>query len=123
METRAVKTANGYALTGNKTWITNSPIADVFVVWAKCVGGDYDGKLRGFILEKGAKVLSAPAIHGKVGLRASITADVVRDEFAVSDDPMLPGVSGLKGPSTCRNSTIFGIAWGALGVADICCDP
>src|SRR3546814_7597789 len=113
METRAVKTANGYALTGNKTWITNSPIADVFVVWAKCVGGDYDGKIRGFILEKGMKGLSAPAIHGKVGLRASITGEIVMDEVEVSAEQMLPEVSGLRGPFTCLNSARFGIAWGA----------
>jgi len=120
METRAVKTASGYKLTGNKTWITNSPIADVFVVWAKCVGGDYDGKIRGFILEKGAKGLSAPAIHGKVGLRASITGEIVMDEVDVAEDRMLPGASGLKGPFTCLNSARFGIAWGALGAAEFC---
>ncbi len=111
METRAVKTADGYKLTGNKMWITNSPIADVFVVWAKCVGGDFDGKIRGFILEKGMKGLSAPAIHGKVGLRASITGEIVMDEVEVSADQMMPGVSGLKGPFTCLNSARYGIAW------------
>jgi glutaryl-CoA dehydrogenase len=120
METRAVKTADGYKLTGNKMWITNSPIADVFVVWAKCVGGDYDGKIRGFILEKGMKGLTAPAIHGKVGLRASITGEVVMDEVEIADSQMLPGVSGLKGPFTCLNSARFGIAWGALGAAEFC---
>ncbi len=120
METRAVKTANGYKLTGNKMWITNSPIADVFVVWAKCVGGDYDGKIRGFILEKGWKGLSAPAIHGKVGLRASITGEIVMDEVEVDEQQMMPGVSGLKGPFTCLNSARYGIAWGALGAAEFC---
>jgi glutaryl-CoA dehydrogenase len=120
METRAVKTAHGYTLTGNKMWISNSPIADVFVVWGKCVGGDYDGRIRGFILEKGMKGLSAPAIHGKVGLRASITGEIVMDEVEISDEQMLPGVSGLKGPFTCLNSARFGIAWGALGAAEFC---
>jgi glutaryl-CoA dehydrogenase len=120
METRAVKTTHGYALTGSKMWISNSPIADVFVVWGKCVGGDYDGRIRGFILEKGMKGLSAPAIHGKVGLRASITGEIVMDNVEISDDQMLPGVSGLKGPFTCLNSARFGIAWGALGAAEFC---
>jgi glutaryl-CoA dehydrogenase len=104
METRAVKTSDGYKISGNKMWITNSPIADVFVVWAKCAGGDFDGKIRGFILDKGMKGLSAPAIHGKVGLRASITGEIVMDEVEVSDEQMMPGVSGLKGPFTCLNS-------------------
>ena len=120
METRAVKTADGYSLTGNKIWISNSPIADVFIIWGKCVGGDYDGRIRGFILEKGMKGLSAPAIKGKVGLRASITGEIVMDNVEVSDDQMLPGVSGLKGPFTCLNSARFGIAWGALGAAEAC---
>jgi glutaryl-CoA dehydrogenase len=120
METRAVKTADGYKLTGNKMWITNSPIADVFVVWAKVVGGDDDDKIRGFILEKGMKGLSAPAIHGKVGLRASITGEIVMDEVEIGADQMMPGVSGLRGPFTCLNSARFGIAWGALGAAEAC---
>ena len=120
METRAVKTANGYLVTGNKMWISNSPIADVFVIWGKCVGGDHDGRIRGFILEKGMKGLSAPAIHGKVGLRASITGEIVMDNVEISDEQMLPGVSGLKGPFTCLNSARFGIAWGALGAAEFC---
>jgi len=120
METRAVKTADGYRLTGTKMWISNSPIADVFLVWAKCVGGEFDGKIRGFILEKGTKGLSAPAIHGKVGLRASITGEVVMDEVDIPDTQMLPGVSGLRGPFTCLNSARFGIAWGALGAAEAC---
>ena len=120
METRAVKTTDGYKLSGTKMWITNSPIADVFVVWAKCVGGDHDGKIRGFILEKGMKGLSAPAIHGKVGLRASITGEIVMDEVEVGQEQMMPGVSGLKGPFTCLNSARYGIAWGALGAAEAC---
>lgn len=120
MDTRARKTADGYALTGNKMWITNSPIADVFVVWAKCVGGEHDGKIRGFILDKGMKGLSAPAIHGKVGLRASVTGEIVMDNVEVSDAQMLPGVTGLKGPFTCLNSARYGIAWGALGAAEFC---
>ncbi|MFW8567151.1 acyl-CoA dehydrogenase [Orrella sp. 11846] len=120
METRATKTASGYTLTGNKMWITNSPVADVFVVWAKCVGGDHDGEIRGFILDKGMKGLSAPEIHGKVGLRTSVTGEIVMDEVEVSDEQMLPGVSGLRGPFTCLNSARFGIAWGALGAAEFC---
>ena len=123
MESRAVKTDSGYKLSGTKMWITNSPIADVFVVWAKCVGGDFDGKIRGFILEKGMKGLSAPAIHGKVGLRASITGEIVMDEVDVSEDHMMPGVSGLRGPFTCLNSARYGIAWGALGAAEFCWHP
>ena len=120
METRAKKIDSGYSLSGNKMWITNSPIADVFVVWARCTGGDFDGKIRGFILEKGMKGLSAPAIHGKVGLRASITGEIVMDDVQVSDEQMLPGVSGLRGPFTCLNSARYGIAWGALGAAEAC---
>ena len=120
METRAVKVDGGYKLSGNKMWITNSPIATVFVVWAKCVGGEHDGKIRGFILEKGMKGLSAPAIHGKVGLRASITGEIVMDEVQVSEAQMMPKVSGLRGPFTCLNSARYGIAWGALGAAEFC---
>jgi len=120
MDTRARKTADGYALTGNKMWISNSPIADVFVVWAKCVGGEHDGRIRGFILEKGMKGLSAPAIKGKVGLRASITGEIVMDNVEVGEEQMLPDVSGLKGPFTCLNSARYGIAWGALGAAEFC---
>lgn len=120
MECRATKTESGYVLNGNKTWITNSPIADVFVVWAKVVGGDDDGKIRGFILDKGMKGLSAPVIHGKVGLRASITGEVVMDNVAVGAEQMLPKVSGLRGPFTCLNSARYGIAWGALGAAESC---
>jgi glutaryl-CoA dehydrogenase len=120
MATRAKAVDGGYVLTGSKMWISNSPIADVFVVWAKCVGGDHDGRIKGFILEKGMKGLSAPAIHGKVGLRASITGEIVMDEVEVSESQLLPGVQGLKGPFTCLDSARFGIAWGALGAAEDC---
>jgi glutaryl-CoA dehydrogenase len=116
MVTRARKVDGGYSLTGAKTWISNAPIADVFVVWAKTE----DGVIRGFILEKGWKGLSAPAIHGKVGLRASITGEVVMDEVFVPEDNLMPGVKGLKGPFTCLNSARFGISWGALGAAESC---
>ncbi len=116
MTTRAVATSGGYKLTGSKTWISNAPIADVFLVWAKTE----DGVIRGFILEKGMKGLSAPVIHGKIGLRASITGEVVMDEVFVPAENMLPGAKGLKGPFTCLNSARFGIAWGALGAAESC---
>ncbi|HRD34719.1 MAG TPA: acyl-CoA dehydrogenase [Rhodocyclaceae bacterium] len=114
--TRARSVDGGYSLSGSKMWITNSPIADVFVVWAKTD----DGRIRGFILEKGWKGLSAPAIHGKVGLRASITGEIVMDEVFVPAENMFPEVSGLKGPFTCLNSARYGIAWGALGAAEFC---
>jgi glutaryl-CoA dehydrogenase len=119
MTTRAKKVAGGYALSGNKTWITNSPIADVFVVWAKL---EEEGRerIRGFILEKGWKGLRAPAIHGKVGLRASITGEIVMDEVFVPEENRFPDVEGLKGPFTCLNSARYGIAWGALGAAESC---
>ncbi|ODS95860.1 MAG: acyl-CoA dehydrogenase [Lautropia sp. SCN 69-89] len=120
METRAKRVDGGYQLTGSKMWISNSPIADVFIVWAKCVGGDHDGRIKGFILEKGMKGLSAPAIHGKVGLRASITGEIVMDQVFVPDEQLMPGVEGLKGPFTCLNSARYGIAWGALGAAEDC---
>ncbi len=120
METRAKRVDGGYQLTGSKMWISNSPFADVFIVWAKCVGGDHDGRIKGFILEKGAKGLSAPAIHGKVGLRASITGEIVMDQVFASDEQLMPGVEGLKGPFTCLNSARYGIAWGALGAAEDC---
>ncbi|SCW86613.1 glutaryl-CoA dehydrogenase [Rhizobium mongolense subsp. loessense] len=116
MVTRAKKADGGYSLTGSKTWITNAPIADVFIVWAKTE----DGVIRGFILEKGWKGLSAPAIHGKVGLRASITGEIVLDNVFVPEENLLPDVTGLKGPFTCLNSARFGIAWGALGAAEAC---
>ena len=116
MITRAKKVDGGYRLTGSKMWITNSPIADVFVVWAK----DDTGEIRGFVLEKGWKGLSAPAIHGKVGLRASITGEIVMDEVFCPEENAFPDVRGLKGPFTCLNSARFGIAWGALGAAQAC---
>ena len=116
MITRARSVPGGFSLSGSKMWITNSPIADVFVVWAK----DDEGKIRGFILEKGWKGLSAPAIHGKVGLRASITGEIVMDEVFVPEENAFPTVRGLKGPFTCLNSARYGIAWGALGAAEDC---
>jgi glutaryl-CoA dehydrogenase len=116
MRTRAQRVTGGYRLTGSKTWITNSPIADVFVVWAKT---DED-QIRGFVLEKGSKGLSAPALHGKLGLRTSVTGQIVMDEVLVSEDSVLPGATGLKGPFTCLNSARYGIAWGALGAAEFC---
>jgi glutaryl-CoA dehydrogenase len=116
MVTRAKKVKDGYSLSGTKMWISNSPIADVFVVWAKTE----DNVIRGFILEKGWKGLSAPAIHGKVGLRASITGEIVMDEVFVPEENLMPGVTGLKGPFTCLNSARYGIAWGALGAAEDC---
>jgi glutaryl-CoA dehydrogenase len=119
MVTRAKKVDGGFSLSGAKMWITNSPIADVFVVWAKLEENGKDA-IRGFILEKGWKGLSAPTIHSKVGLRASITGEIVMDEVFVPEDNMLPKVSGLKGPFTCLNSARYGIAWGALGAAEAC---
>jgi len=119
MVTRARQVDGGYSLSGTKMWITNSPIADVFVVWAKLEENGSD-TIRGFILEKGWKGLTAPAIHGKVGLRASITGEIVLDEVFVPQENMLPNVSGLRGPFTCLNSARYGIAWGALGAAEAC---
>lgn len=121
MSTRAQKVPGGYRLTGNKMWITNSPIADVFVVWAKEVdeAGNV-GPVRGFILEKGMKGLSAPAIHGKVGLRTSVTGEIVMDGVFCPEENAFPEVRGLKGPFTCLNSARFGIGWGALGAAEDC---
>ena len=116
MVTRARKVAGGYSLSGAKTWISNAPIADVFLVWAKTE----DGIIRGFLLEKGAKGLSTPVIKGKVGLRASITGEIVMDEVFCPEENLMPGVTGLKGPFTCLNSARFGIAWGALGAAEAC---
>ena len=115
METRAKKVDGGYILQGNKMWITNSPIADVFVVWAKL-----DGEIRGFILEKGMKGLSAPKIEGKFSLRASSTGEIVMNEVFVPDENLMPNVSGLKGPFGCLNKARYGIAWGALGAAEFC---
>jgi glutaryl-CoA dehydrogenase len=116
METRARRADGGFRLTGSKMWISNSPFADVFVVWAK----NDAGKIRGSILEKGMKGLSAPAIHGKIGLRASTTGEVVMDDVFVPAENELPNVEGLKGPFTCLNSARYGIAWGALGAAEDC---
>ncbi len=121
MATRAHKVDGGYKLKGSKMWITNSPIADVFVVWAKEVeASGAVGPIRGFILEKGMKGLSAPAIHGKVGLRASVTGEIVMEDVFVPEENAFPEVRGLKGPFTCLNSARFGIAWGALGAAEFC---
>ncbi|MBI2313812.1 MAG: acyl-CoA dehydrogenase [Betaproteobacteria bacterium] len=116
MITRAKKVSGGYVLHGNKMWITNSPIADVFVVWAK----DDAGEIRGFILEKGMKGLSAPKIEGKFSLRASTTGEIVMDEVRVPEENLLPNVKGLKGPFGCLNKARYGIAWGALGAAEFC---
>ena len=120
MVTRAKVVPGGYSLSGAKMWISNSPIADVFVVWAKEDGGAFHGQIRGFILNKGAKGLSAPTIHSKVGLRASITGEIVMDEVFCPEEDAFPEVRGLKGPFTCLNSARYGIAWGALGAAEDC---
>jgi len=121
MLSRAVKVPGGYKLSGSKMWISNSPIADVFVVWAKEVSeSGTAGPIRGFVLEKGATGLSAPAIHGKVGLRASITGEIVMDNVFCPEENAFPEVRGLKGPFTCLDSARFGIAWGALGAAEDC---
>ena len=116
MLSRAKKVAGGFALTGTKSWISNSPIADVFIIWAK----DDEGVIRGFILEKGMKGLSAPPIHGKVGLRTSVTGEVVMDNVFCPDENAFPEIRGLKGPFTCLNSARYGICWGALGAAEDC---
>jgi glutaryl-CoA dehydrogenase len=118
MKTRAVKTANGYVITGSKMWISNAPIADVFVVWAKSEA--HGGKIRGFVLEKGMKGLSAPKIGNKMSLRASITGEIVMDNVEVGEDAMLPHVEGLKGPFGCLNRARYGISWGVLGSAEFC---
>jgi glutaryl-CoA dehydrogenase len=116
METRARTAAGGYKLSGSKMWISNAPIADVFVVWAK----DDEGRIRGFVLEKGMKGLSAPKIEGKFSLRASVTGEIVMDEVFVPEENLLPKVEGLKGPFGCLDSARYGIAWGALGAAEFC---
>jgi glutaryl-CoA dehydrogenase len=116
MITRAKKVAGGYSISGSKMWISNSPIADVFVVWAKDDAGD----IRGFVLEKNMRGLTAPAIHGKFGLRASITGEIVMDNVFCPEENAFPDVRGLKGPFTCLNSARYGIAWGALGAAEDC---
>ncbi len=118
MKTRAEKVADGYRLTGSKMWISNSPIADVFVVWAK--SAEHNNEIRGFILEKGMKGLSAPKIGGKLSLRASITGEIVMDGVIVPEENLLPNVSGLKGPFGCLNRARYGISWGVLGAAEDC---
>jgi glutaryl-CoA dehydrogenase len=118
MKTRADKIDGGYRISGSKMWISNSPIADVFVVWAKSTA--HDGAIRGFVLEKGMKGLSAPKIGGKLSLRASITGEIVMDGVEVSEDALLPNVSGLKGPFGCLNRARYGISWGVLGAAEDC---
>ncbi|HRF31671.1 MAG TPA: acyl-CoA dehydrogenase, partial [Azonexus sp.] len=116
LATRARAVPGGWKLSGSKNWISSAPLADVFIVWAK----DDDNAIRGFILDKGMAGLSAPVIHGKVGLRAAITGEIVMDEVFVPTENQLPGVTGLKGPFTCLNSARYGIAWGALGAAEAC---
>ena len=118
MKTVARKTANGYVLNGAKMWISNAPIADVFVVWAKSEA--HGGKIRGFVLEKGMKGLSAPKIGGKLSLRASVTGEIVMKDVEVGEDALLPGVEGLKGPFGCLNRARYGISWGVLGAAEFC---
>ncbi len=118
MKTTAKKTANGYVLNGSKMWISNAPIADVFVVWAK--SDAHDGKIRGFVLDKGTPGLTAPKVGGKLSLRASVTGEIVMDDVEVSEDALLPGVQGLKGPFGCLNRARYGIAWGVMGAAEAC---
>ncbi len=118
MKTRAIKTDSGYRLIGSKMWISNSPIADVFVVWAKSEA--HDGKVRGFILEKGMKGLSAPKIGGKLSLRASITGEIVMDNVEVGEEALLPNIQGMGGPFGCLNRARYGIAWGSMGAAEDC---
>ncbi|MDP2062134.1 MAG: acyl-CoA dehydrogenase [Phaeovulum sp.] len=118
MKTTARKTASGYVLNGTKMWISNSPIADVFVVWAK--SDAHGGKIRGFVLEKGLNGLSAPKIQGKLSLRASVTGEIVMQNVEVGEDALLPGVEGLKGPFGCLNRARYGIAWGVMGAAETC---
>jgi glutaryl-CoA dehydrogenase len=118
MKTVAKKTANGYVLNGSKMWISNAPIADVFVVWAK--SDTHGGKIRGFVLDKGTKGLSAPKIGGKLSLRASITGEIVMENVEVGEDALLPHVEGLKGPFGCLNRARYGISWGVMGAAEFC---
>ncbi len=118
MKTRATRTANGYVLNGSKMWISNAPIADVFVVWAKSEA--HGGKIRGFVLDKGMKGLTAPKIGGKLSLRASVTGEIVMDNVEVGEDALLPNVEGLKGPFGCLNRARYGISWGVLGAAEFC---
>ena len=118
MKTTAKKTAGGYVLTGTKMWISNAPIADVFVVWAKSEA--HGGKIRGFVLDKGTKGLSAPKVGGKLSLRASVTGEIVMENVEVGEDALLPHVEGLKGPFGCLNRARYGIAWGVMGAAEFC---
>ncbi len=118
MRTKAVKTADGYRLSGAKTWISNAPIADVFVVWAKSEA--HGGKVRGFVLEKGMAGLSAPKIDGKLSLRASVTGGIVMEDVEVGEDALLPGVEGMSGPFGCLNRARYGISWGVMGAAEDC---
>jgi glutaryl-CoA dehydrogenase len=118
MTTRAIRTEGGYVLRGAKTWISNAPIADVFVVWAK--SDAHGGKVRGFVVEKGTKGLSAPKIDGKLSLRASITGEIVLDDVELGEDALLPGVEGMSGPFGCLNRARYGIAWGVMGAAEDC---
>ncbi|NYF30566.1 acyl-CoA dehydrogenase [Sphingopyxis sp. JAI108] len=118
MRTRAVKTKGGYRLTGNKTWISNSPIADIFIIWAR--SDEHGGAIRGFLLEKGLRGLSAPKIEGKLSLRTSITGMINLDDVEVGEEALLPHVEGLKGPFGCLNRARYGISWGALGAAEFC---
>jgi len=118
MKTVARKTATGYRISGSKMWISNAPIADVFVIWAK--SEEHGGKIRGFVLDKGMKGLSAPKIGGKLSLRASITGEIVMKDVEVSEDALLPGVQGLKGPFGCLNRARYGISWGVMGAAEAC---
>jgi len=120
MKTRAEKTAGGYKISGSKMWISNAPIADVFVVWAKLKGEDGKDVIRGFVLEKGMTGLSAPKIEGKLSLRASITGEIVMDNVEVGEDALLPNVAGLKGPFGCLNRARYGISWGVMGAAEDC---
>jgi glutaryl-CoA dehydrogenase len=118
MRTRAVRTSGGYRLTGTKTWISNAPIADLFVIWAKSEA--HGGAIRGFLVDRGAKGLSTPKIEGKLSLRTSVTGMIVLDEVELGEDALLPGVEGLKGPFGCLNRARYGISWGALGAAEFC---
>ena len=118
MKTTARKTAGGYVLNGTKMWISNSPIADVFVVWAR--SDAHGGRIRGFVLDKGMKGLSAPKIQGKLSLRASVTGEIVMQDVEVGEDALLPGVEGLKGPFGCLNRARYGISWGVMGAAEFC---
>jgi glutaryl-CoA dehydrogenase len=118
MKTRAEKTAKGYRLSGSKMWISNAPIADVFVVWAK--SDAHDGKIRGFILDKGMAGLSTPKIGGKLSLRASVTGEIVMEGVEIGEDALLPNVEGLKGPFGCLNRARYGISWGVMGSAEFC---